>query len=162
MISSAAHIFCREVPEIPYVYSFNGSLRTTSPTVMAAEFRKSCGILVLFILSTSMACLMGVRSENHTVHYHYNYFTNKIKISSIVLTVLFVAISTGSSLLSITVTPNDYLHRRENKVALFPFISFFVLVLLLLILAAAPLRAWLALSAWIILSELIPFLLTSF
>ena len=63
----AAHIFCREVPEIPYVYSFNGSLRTTSPTLMAAEFRKSCGILIMFMISAFFACCLGVQNGEHTV-----------------------------------------------------------------------------------------------
>uniref|UniRef100_A0A1I7XBV9 AA_permease_C domain-containing protein n=1 Tax=Heterorhabditis bacteriophora TaxID=37862 RepID=A0A1I7XBV9_HETBA len=130
------HLYSREVSELPYISSYEEKNSPSTPANMNVEYDKAKWLLVLFILSSTMFCQILLTTGFET-------------ISSVVLLSLFFVIVLLSIFLGSRLTTNDYLHRRQAKMPLFPHISYYTMFILVFALSTT--SGWCALQflAWI-------------
>ncbi|KAK5977693.1 hypothetical protein GCK32_009437 [Trichostrongylus colubriformis] len=131
-----AHLYTREVPEAPYVQTFNSSRRLSSLVDPSDEYRKAKWVLALFLISSTLFCQIAVLSGFETV-------------SSSVLLSLFFMIVLISIVLGLRLTTNDYLHRRQATVPMFPYFSYITLFTLIFALATTKLFTLALYAIWL-------------
>ncbi|KAL6734725.1 hypothetical protein Aduo_005233 [Ancylostoma duodenale] len=130
------HLYVREVPELPFVESFHGTDRPSTPIDLGGQYRKSKWVLVLFIVSTALFCQVALFSGFESV--------SSSVLLSLFITLVFLAVLLGSRL-----STNDHLERRQAKVPFFPYISYFTLFVLIFALSTTRAFTVLLFSSWL-------------
>ncbi|CAI4223105.1 unnamed protein product [Auanema sp. JU1783] len=102
-----SHLYHREVPEIPYCSSFNGSHRVSTPIDMNSEYRKAKAIFLLFLVSSFVFCFLLTHIAKHGI--------SSYVLLSVLLSLCSVCFATIHH-----VPTNDYIFRRKWKTPLFP------------------------------------------
>ncbi|KAK6034035.1 hypothetical protein COOONC_28461 [Cooperia oncophora] len=131
------HLFAREVPEVPYVQTFNNNRRSSTPIDPCDEYKKAKWVLALFLMSTILFSQIAVLSGFESV-------------SSSVLLSLFFVIVFISIVLGLRLTTNDYLHRRQVSVPMFPYFSYLTLFVLIFALASTKFFALALYAIWLL------------
>ncbi|CAJ0605554.1 unnamed protein product [Cylicocyclus nassatus] len=129
------HLYAQEVPELPFVETFHGAGRASTPVNIDEHYRKSKWTLVLFLTSSTLFCQFAVFSGFESV-------TSSV-VLSLILAVVFLSIMLGTR-----ITTNDHLQRRQGKVPLFPYVSYLTLFVLIFALATTSPLTLLMFAAW--------------
>ncbi|ETN85860.1 hypothetical protein NECAME_06174 [Necator americanus] len=98
------HLYSREVPELPFVESFRGVDRPSTPVDANEQYRKSKWVLTLFITSSVLFTQLAVVSGFDTV-------------SSSILLSLFLAVVFLSIMLASKLSTNHHLQRSLKREA---------------------------------------------
>ncbi|VDP29652.1 unnamed protein product [Heligmosomoides polygyrus] len=132
------HLYARDVPEVPFVQTYNPNRRPSTPLDLSEEYRKAKWLLVLFIISSALFCQITL-------------MTGFDSVSSSVLLSLFFVIVIIAVFLGCRLTPNDYLQRRQITVPFFPYFSYFTLFALILALASTKFFTVALYAVWLLI-----------
>ncbi|KAE9420814.1 hypothetical protein Angca_003969 [Angiostrongylus cantonensis] len=142
-IQNYVHLYSQELPELPYVETFNAR-RPLTPTDSNKEFKKAKRVLVLFLIFTVLFSQIAVVFGFETVS------------SSVLLSLLF-SVMIFSIILGNQLTTNDYLPRRQAKVPGFPYLSYVTLFTLIFALATTKLFVYGFYFLWLFIGLLLYF-----
>ncbi|XGW09016.1 hypothetical protein V3C99_011377 [Haemonchus contortus] len=140
-----AHLYTREMPEVPYVKTYHGGRRSSTPVDPNDEYGKAKWVLALFLTSAVLFCQIAVISGFETVS------------SSVLLSLLFVMVLI-SVVLGLRLTTNDYLHRRQGTVPMFPYLTYITLFALIFALASTKFFTIALYAIWLFIGMVLYFM----